>query len=122
MHELRARRHTQNCLWKFISVQFIQLPLTLTLSLEFISLQLEGIHLQRVSVQWKDAAKYTDEVVTLSYASGVSTLKYFQIARTVHPFPTTNTSWWRIYQDGPGLVRVMEIDDEDGMNARNFFD
>jgi len=68
--------------------------------------------------KWKDAAKHTKEIVALSYATGVTTLEYFQITNP-------NASWWRPYREDPGMsgsIRVVEIDEEDGMNARDFFD
>jgi hypothetical protein len=74
------------------------------LSSEFISLQLEGLNLRRISAQWKDAAMYTDQAVTLLHARNVSTLTYFQMARTVDALPATDTSSWRVYQDDPGTA------------------
>jgi hypothetical protein len=80
-------------------------------------------HLERLSLQWKDAAKHTDEVVALSFAISISTLQYFQIARTDDPSPEASTSWWRIYREhagmesGSGLVIVVEINKEDCMNT-----
>jgi len=102
-----------------LALVYIQLPIILSpLSLEFLSLRLEGLHVEWVLKRWKDAAKHTKEIVALSYATGVTTLEYFQITNP-------NASWWRAYREDPGMsgsIRVVEIDEEDGMNARDFFD
>jgi hypothetical protein len=65
----------------------------------------------------------TDEAVALAYASNVPTLEYFDIEG--HKC-VNRTKFWRvireIQENSVVSVRVRELDEEDGMNARDWFD
>jgi hypothetical protein len=67
---------------------------------------------------------HTDEAVALGYARNLPTLEYFDIEGNQC---VIHTRFWRAIREKgeeyPAVsVRVRELDEEDGLNAKNWFD
>jgi hypothetical protein len=75
----------------------------------------------------------TDYGIAHFFAIMIPTLKYFEVSRS-NSGKIVGTTWWRIYAEKTervdtgqevsrdNCVQVKEIAEEDGVNARNYFD
>ena len=87
-----------------------------------------------VSFRWwepaneDDPISNTDEAIALAYARNIPTLKYVEIFKCCKG---SRRTWWRVAREKSGTsgqndvsesIGAKEIDEEDGENAREFFD
>jgi hypothetical protein len=93
--------------------------------LEYVSIHLYESDLpSALDADPQTVSARTCEAIALAYARNLQTLEYFEIDGYQG---VIQTRFWRVIRDKreecrEKLVRVRELDEEDGMNAMNWFD
>jgi len=109
-----------------LELSCIQLPHILSrLPLEYMSLRFCRSDLPwGLAIDPNQRSSRTDEAVALAYAKSIPTLEYFDIEG--HQY-RNQIRYWRVIRESADndttmSVRVRELDEEDGVNARFCFD